>query len=86
MAHTIEGSEYVGFRVMDDKVGALTGRHRTAEEALAAAGITEAKTEAKPAAAKATPKRAPRARKTSAEKPPVEAVTTADVAPKADES
>ena len=39
MAYTIEGNETNGFRVVDDKAGALTGRKPTEQAALDAAGI-----------------------------------------------
>lgn len=39
MGHKIEGSDLVGYRVVDDEAGALTGRKKTAADALAAAGI-----------------------------------------------
>ena len=43
MAHTIEGNATVGFRVVDDERGPLTGRKRTEQDALEAAGLADAK-------------------------------------------
>ena len=77
MSYTIQGSPHAGFRVIDDKVGALTGRFPTAEEALAVAGIKD-----KPAtAAKPAAKRAPRAaaKKPAAKPAAAPAVTVAAV-------
>lgn len=39
MAHTIEGNDTIGYRVIDDTVGALTGRKKTEADARAAAGL-----------------------------------------------
>lgn len=46
MTHTVEGNNTVGFRVVDDKVGPLTGRLRTEQDALDAAGVKAGKTPA----------------------------------------
>lgn len=44
MAHTIDGSQDIGFRVIDDESGLpLTGRKQTEQDALDAAGIVEAR-------------------------------------------
>lgn len=39
MAISIEGNTTIGFRVIDEDLGALTGRKRTEKDAYAAAGI-----------------------------------------------
>lgn len=41
MAHTIEGNDTIGYRVIDDTVGALTGRKKTEADARAAAGLEQ---------------------------------------------
>lgn len=52
MAHTVEGNEVVGFRVVTDAGTVLTGRKRTESDALAAAGVEAKKA---PAPAKRAP-------------------------------
>ena len=39
MGTHVEGNETAGYRVVDDKIGPLTSRRRTAEEALEIAGV-----------------------------------------------
>lgn len=39
MAHTVEGNDAVGYRVLDDDGNPLTGRKATEQDALDTAGI-----------------------------------------------
>jgi hypothetical protein len=39
MAHTVEGNDTVGYRVIDSEAGPLTGRKPTHDDALSAAGL-----------------------------------------------
>lgn len=40
MGTHVEGNDTAGYRVVDDKIGPLTSRRRTAEEALEIAGVS----------------------------------------------
>lgn len=51
---TVEGSDLIGYRVVDSEAGAMTGRKKTADDALAAAA-PEAPDEAKSAPRRRTP-------------------------------
>lgn len=50
MAHTIDGNPTIGYRVIDEAAGPITGRKKTPEDALAAAGIKKQSPAKKPAA------------------------------------
>ena len=39
MAHTIDGNPTIGYRVIDEANGPITGRKKTPADALASAGI-----------------------------------------------
>lgn len=68
MGINIEGNDVAGYRVVDDEIGALTGRQRSEEDALNAAGVDakDLTSDAK-AAPKARAKAAPKAAEPVAE-------------------